>query len=250
MAASIAFLRESRRRDGTDDSVAVAQRNEIARNSPRHDEAVLDRLVAIAIAQRDLIATHCRHEDDAVRHGGAVGHAVGAVRTKYTRRISLVFSHRPRVIEQRPQTADADRDIGPQEVFAVVVEKDSPHWRFEKGRATRVAGCMPGVCVLLRELHDRRGQRRHHRIDIATDGRQRRARRRTQPCPRASRRTHRPSPSRRWGWRLPGHARPSGRWGSCRCASAGTSERRARRHDRHRLPSSSRSAPRGSRSPK
>ena len=167
----MAFLRKARRRDRADDSVTVAQRHQVVRDAARHDQAVLDRLVAVAIAQRDLVATHRRHEDDAVRHRRAVGHAVGAIGAKYTRRISLVFAHRPRMIEQRAETPDADRQVGSQQVFAVVVEEHPPDRRFQKRRAARVAGRVPGVRVILSEPHHRRSQRRHHRIDVAADGR-------------------------------------------------------------------------------
>ena len=202
------LLAEPRRRDGTDDSVAVAQRHQVVGNAARHHQAVLDRLVAVAIAERDLVAAHGRHEDDAVRHRGAVGHAVGAIRAKHARRVPLVFAHRPGVIEQRAEAPDADRQIRSQQVFAVVVEEHAPDRRLQKGRAARVARRVPGVRVILVEPHHRRGQRRHHRVDVASDGRLRRARRRMPPCPRASRRTRRPSPSRRWECRSPGHVRP------------------------------------------
>ena len=44
-------------------SVAIAQRHQVVRNAARHHQAVLDGLVAVAIAERDLVTAHGRHED-------------------------------------------------------------------------------------------------------------------------------------------------------------------------------------------
>ena len=143
------LLAEPRRRNGADDSVAVAQRHEIGRNAARHDQAVLDRLVTVAVAQRDLVAAHGRHEDHAVRHRRAVGDAVRAVRAEDARRIFLVLADRARMIEQRAEAADADRKVGAQQVFAEVVEEDPAHRRLEKSRAALVAGRVPRILVVL-----------------------------------------------------------------------------------------------------
>ena len=164
------LLLQPLRRNRADDAVAIAQRNQVVRNAARHHQAVLDRLVAVAIAERDLPATHGRHEDHAIRHRRAVGDAVGAMRAEHARRVPLVFAHRPRMIEQRTECADADRQVRTQQVLAVEVEEDAAHRRLEEGGTAGVARRMPRVLVLLREPEQRRGQRRHDRGEVAADG--------------------------------------------------------------------------------
>ena len=61
---------------------------------------------------------------DAVRHRRAVGDAIGAVRAEHARRVLLVLADRSGVIEQRAEAADADREVGAQQVLAEVVEED------------------------------------------------------------------------------------------------------------------------------
>lgn len=55
------------RRDGTNDAVAVARRHQEYRNTASVNQALLDRLVAVAVAQRQLIIAHARGHDGAVR---------------------------------------------------------------------------------------------------------------------------------------------------------------------------------------
>ena len=158
-------------RDGSDDPVAVSQRHEVARDGSRHDEAVFDRLVAVPVAQGDLIPGDGRHEDDPVRHGRAVGDAVRAMRAEHPRRIPLVLAHGSRVVEQRPEAADADRQVGAKQVLAEVVEEDPADRRFEERGAAVVARCVPRVLVLLGELHHCARQRWHHHFEIPPHGR-------------------------------------------------------------------------------
>ena len=86
-------------------------------------------------------------------------------------RVPLVLADRPGVVEQRAQRADADREVGAEQVLAEVVEEDPAHRRLEERGAAGVAGRVPGVLVLLGELHERRRQRRQHRLEVAPDGR-------------------------------------------------------------------------------
>ena len=93
-------LLEPRRRDGADDSVTISQRNEIIRNAAGHHEAVFDRLVAVPVAQRNLVACDRSHEYHAVRHRRAVRDAVRPVRTEHASRIPFVLADRARVVQQ------------------------------------------------------------------------------------------------------------------------------------------------------
>jgi hypothetical protein len=113
------------RRDRADDAVPIAERHEVRRNATGEHEPVLDRLVAVAIAQRDLVPADGGGHDHAVGRGRAVGDAIGAMRAEHARRVSLVLADRPRVIEEGAQGADADRQVGAQQVLAEVVEEDS-----------------------------------------------------------------------------------------------------------------------------
>lgn len=67
-------------------------------------------------------------------------------------------------------SADADRQVGAQQVFSVVIEEHPPDRRLEKRRAARVARRVPRVRMILVEPRHRRGQRRHHRVDVTTNG--------------------------------------------------------------------------------
>ena len=163
------LLRQALGRNRADDSVAIAQWHQVVRDGAGHHQAVLDGLVAVAVAERDLVARHRRHEDHAVRHRGAVGHRVAAVRAEHARAVALVFAHGARVIQQRTQTTHADRQVRAQHVLAEVVEEDAAHRRLEKRRAALVAGRVPGVFEVERELHERRGQRRHHDVEVTAD---------------------------------------------------------------------------------
>jgi hypothetical protein len=91
---------EPLRGDGADDSVAIAQRNQVARDCARHHQAVFDRLVAVPVAERDLVPGHGGHEDHPVRHRSAVGHRVGAVGAEHLGGILLVLAHETGVVEQ------------------------------------------------------------------------------------------------------------------------------------------------------
>ena len=162
-------LRQPLRRNRADDSVAIAQRHQVLRDAAGHHQAVLDGLVAVAVAQRDLVARHRGHEDHAVRHRGAVGHRVAAMRAEHARAIALVFAHRAGMVEQGAQATHADGQVRAQHVLAVEVEEDASHRRLEERGAALVAGRVPGVFEVQRELHHRRGQRRHHDFEIAAD---------------------------------------------------------------------------------
>ncbi len=164
------FLAQTVRRDRADDPVPVAQRHEIVGNGPCHDEAVFDRLVTVAIAQRDLVTRNRCHEDHAVRHRGAVRYAVGTMGAEHAGRIPFMLAHGARVIEERAQTPDADRKIRAQQVLAEKIEEDPADRRLEKRGAARVSRRVPGIFVLLREAHQGRGQWRQHELDVTADG--------------------------------------------------------------------------------
>ena len=87
-------------KDGTNDAVAVAHRDQVGRDASGHHQTVLDGLVTVAVAQGDLVARHGGHEDHPVRHRGAVGDRIGPMRPEHARRVFLVRTHRSAVVEQ------------------------------------------------------------------------------------------------------------------------------------------------------
>jgi hypothetical protein len=93
--------------DGADDPETVPHGDQVGGHAAGQHEPVLDRLVAVAVAQGDLVAAHRRREDDAVGGRRAVGHAVGTVCAEDSRRELLVLADGAGVIEQRPEVPDA-----------------------------------------------------------------------------------------------------------------------------------------------
>ena len=163
--------REPLWRNRTDDAVAIAQRHEVGRDAAGQYQPVLDRLVAVAIAQRDLPFADRRGEDQPVGCGRTVGHAVAAVGAEDARHVLLVFADRAAVIEQRSEFADADREVGPQQVLAEVVEEDAADRRLEERGAAGVPGRVPRILVFLREPHQRRRERRQQDFEVSASGR-------------------------------------------------------------------------------
>ncbi len=204
------------RRNRPDDPVAVPERDQVGRDPAGQHQAVLDRLVAVPVAERDLVAAHRRHADHPVRGRGPVGDAVGAMGPEDPGGVALVLAHGTGVVQQRAQGAHADREVAAEQVLPEIVEEDPPHRRLEKRGAAGVTRGVPGVLVFLAESHDGGRQRRQHHLDVALDRRHHPPTRRRRPCPPGSRRTRPPSPSRRSESRSPRPAPPSGRWGSCR----------------------------------
>ena len=157
---------ETIRRDGADDPVAVAQRHQVRAGSP----PVITRLCSIdlwqfrsqsAIWSRATAAMKMTRFDIDV----PLVTRVGAVRAEDPGRVLLVLADGAGVVEQRAQRADADRQVGAEQVLAEVVEEDPSHRRLEKRGAAGVAGRVPGILVLLAELHERRRQRRQHDLE-------------------------------------------------------------------------------------
>ena len=71
------------------------------------------------------------------------------MRAEHARRVLLVLADRARVVEQRAQAPDADRQVRAQQVLAEVVEEDPADRRLEERGAARVARRVPRVLVFL-----------------------------------------------------------------------------------------------------
>src|SRR4051812_42599413 len=83
------------------------------------------------------------------------------------RGVALVLADGTRMIEQRSEIADADREVGSQQVLAEIIEEDPPDRRLEERGAARVARRVPRVLVFLAEFHEGGGERREQYVQVA-----------------------------------------------------------------------------------
>src|SRR5262245_8899935 len=85
-----------------------------------------NRLVAVAIAQNEMPARHHAMPDDLVGSRCAADHEQGLIGAEYARRIALALGDRAGMVEQRPDLADRNRNIGPKGVLAKELVKQVP----------------------------------------------------------------------------------------------------------------------------
>ena len=164
---------------GPDDAVAIARRHQEHRNAARVHQALLDGLVAIAVAQRDLVVADAGRHDGAIRRGGAVGHRVRAMRAEHARRIALALADRAAVAEHRAERTALDAHVGAKQVLAEEVEERAADRRLQECDAALMAGRCPRVFALAIVARQRRGIGRqqvgkvtlHRRLHAATDER-------------------------------------------------------------------------------
>src|SRR5215469_17921290 len=97
---------------------------------------MLDRLVAIAVAESDLVARHAGHQNDPVRGRGAIGDRIAAMGAENPSGIALALADRPGMVEQRAELADRDREVGAQQALTEEIKEGPPRRRLEEGRAT------------------------------------------------------------------------------------------------------------------
>jgi hypothetical protein len=95
------------RRDGADDAVPVTRGQQVNRNASAEREAMLDGLVAVAIAQHELVASYRGRKDNAIRRRTAVGYAVRGVGSENPGGVFFTFPDRTCVIEQGTQLGHA-----------------------------------------------------------------------------------------------------------------------------------------------
>ncbi|MNN18956.1 hypothetical protein D3C81_1321780 [compost metagenome] len=167
-----AFGAQGLRQDRADDAVAVAGRHQVGRNRPGQGHRVLGGLVAIAVAQGDLVARDAGHEDDAVGHRRAVGHVVRAMGAEDLGGVALALADGTTVIEQGAQFADRDRQVGTQQVFTEELVERTPCGALQERCTAGMAGGVPRVFIVAGKLHQRAEHRRQGGLAIAFDGRQ------------------------------------------------------------------------------
>ena len=115
---------------------------------PVIDQPLLDRLVAVAVAERDLVVADAGRHDGPVGARRAVQHRVGAVGAEDAGGVALALADRAGVAEQRAERGALDAHVGAEQVLAVEVEEDPADRRLEEGDAALVAGRGPGVLAL------------------------------------------------------------------------------------------------------
>lgn len=164
-----AFGTQGLRQDRADDAETIAGRHQIGRDRARQRHRMFGGLVAIAVAQGDLIASHAGHEDDAVGHRRAVGHVIRAMSAKHLGRIALTLSDRTAVVEQRTQFTDGDRQVRAQQIFAKEFVERPARRAFQKRRTARMARRVPGIFVAAGELQQRAEHRWQNGLTIALD---------------------------------------------------------------------------------
>jgi hypothetical protein len=94
------FRRKFRRRDRSDDPVSVACWAQEDRDAPAEHQSLLNRLVAIAVAEREVIVIdHCR-DDRAIRARGAIQNRVTPMRAKDPRGVFFRFPDGSFMVQQ------------------------------------------------------------------------------------------------------------------------------------------------------
>src|SRR5262249_19764817 len=151
----------ARREHGTDDAEAIPRGAQENRNAAGDREALLDALVAIAVAERDLAIADARAHDRTVRSRRAVEHGVPPVRAGDARRVALARADGPRVPEQGAERGALDPHVGAEEILAIEIEEDPADRRFEERDAPLMPRRGPrvlDVAIVLAERGDERRQ--------------------------------------------------------------------------------------------
>ncbi|MNX87086.1 hypothetical protein D3C86_1189990 [compost metagenome] len=167
-----AFGAQGLREDRTDDAVAVAGRHQIGRQRPGQGHRVFCGLVAVTVAQGDLVARDAGHEDHAVGHRRTVGHVVSAVGAEHLGGVAFALADGAAVVEQRTEFTDGNRQVGTQQVLPEEFIERPACSAFQKRGATGMPRCVPGVFIGPGKLHQRPEHRRQRGLTIALDGRQ------------------------------------------------------------------------------
>ena len=154
-----------RRRDRADDAVAVARGHHVDRPRAGQHQALLDRLVAVAVEDDEVVLLHAGLHDAAVGSRRADHARVAAVRAEHPRRVLLALRDRAGVVEQRAERAALDAHVGAKQVLAHEVEERAPGRQLGERDAALVARRRPRV---LAQLRVRRQRPRVGRQDLAS----------------------------------------------------------------------------------
>src|SRR5471030_94181 len=129
--------------NGSDDTKTVAGRNEEYRHTASHYQPLLNRFMAVTVAECELtIANHRRH-NGAVRARSPVQYRVTLMRAKDTCGISFGLFNRSAVVEQRPQCTTFDTGIGTEQILTEEIKEFTAYGCFSKSNATLVTRGSP-----------------------------------------------------------------------------------------------------------
>ena len=107
-----------RRRDRADDAVAVARRHHVDRPRAGQHQALLDRLVAVAVEDDQVVLLHAGLHDAAVRARCADDARIAAMGAEHARGILLALGDRSGMVEQRAERAALDAHVDAKHVLA------------------------------------------------------------------------------------------------------------------------------------
>ena len=95
-----------------DDAIAVAGGHKVSRDAAREHEALLNGLVAIAVAECKFSLADTRGHDGAVGAGGAVNHRVAAMSAEDAGCKDLCLTDRAGMVEERSELNALDPGVG------------------------------------------------------------------------------------------------------------------------------------------
>ena len=141
---------ELRLLDRSDDPVVVARRLHEDGNRPGHDDAVQDRLVAVAVDHDDIAGGNGVVPDHLVGRAGAVGDEEAMVGVEDPRSVAFGRANGTVMVEQLAKFLDRVAHIGAQHVFAVELVIHLPDRAFQERHAAGMPRTMPRVGSVFR----------------------------------------------------------------------------------------------------
>ena len=153
--------------DGADDPVVVARGRQKHRHCARHDDAVQDALVAVAVDHHHVARRHRVVPHHLVAGAGAVGDEEAVVGVEDARSVALALEHRAGVVEQLAEFFHAVAHIGAQHVLAEELVEHLAHRALQEGHTAAVARAVPAVAAVLRVVHQRLEERGRQAVEVA-----------------------------------------------------------------------------------
>ena len=128
---------------GADDAVVVARGLQEDGNCARHDDAVQDGFVAVAVNYHHVARGYGVVPHDFVAGAGAVGDEKAVVGIEYAGGVALALANSAVVVKQLAELFYGIAHVGAQHVFAVKLVVHLPDGAFEERHAARVPGAVP-----------------------------------------------------------------------------------------------------------
>ena len=154
-------------RNRANDAKVVARGFQENRNRPRHDDAVQDGFVAVAVHHHHITRRYGVVPHHFVRRAGAIGHEEAVVGVEDARRVALALANGAVVVEQLAQLLHRIADVGAQHVLTIELVVHLPHRAFEERHTTRMPWAVPGIRPILCVVEQRLEERRLHAFEVA-----------------------------------------------------------------------------------